>query len=298
MSASARSIAVDWGTSSFRAYLRDGAGAIVAERRAADGISKVPPGGFPAVLESHIGDWRQAHPGAPVIMAGMVGSRNGWIEAPYAPLPAGPADLRARLTRAPIEGGEALIVPGLSTVDRGLGDVMRGEETLALGAGVVDGVVISPGTHPKWIVLEGGRIVRFATFMSGEVFALLTEHSLLARLAADPLDEADEDEGFARGLAAADDDRGLLHAIFAARADVLLARMPPSQVRAFLSGVLVGSEASAGRRMLPGLREAVLIAAGRKAAFYRAALDRVGIGVRLVDSDDAMIAGLDAILSA
>ncbi len=138
-------------------------------------------------------------------MAGMVGSRNGWVEAPYAPLPASAADLRAQLIRIDRpDGGAAYIVPGVSAVIDGMGEVIRGEETLAIGSGVTDGVILSPGTHPKWIEMEGGRIRRFHTFLTGEFFAVLSDHSLLGRLMQDPVDAAEEKAGFERGLAMAD----------------------------------------------------------------------------------------------
>ncbi len=118
-----------------------------------------------------------------MLLVGMVGSREGWVVAPYATCPAGPAEIAAAMI--PVDLGDrpqAHIVPGLFCEPApGAADVMRGEETLVLGCGVEDGLVCLPGTHPKWVVMRGGRIERFATYMTGEMYALLREHSMIGR---------------------------------------------------------------------------------------------------------------------
>jgi 2-dehydro-3-deoxygalactonokinase len=295
----AGAIAIDWGTSNFRAYRLDGKGAVLAERKAAAGISTVPPGGFPGVLQSIVGDWLAEDPSQNVIMAGMVGSRNGWSEAPYAPLPANAADLRGRLTEITRpDGGKALIVPGVSAVIGGMGEVIRGEETLAIGSGIVDGVILSPGTHPKWITLADGRITGFTTFLTGEFFAVLTAHSLLGRLMQDPADAAEDWAGFDRGLEMAAHPAGLTHTAFAARSDVLLGRMKPGEARSYLSGLLIGTEILGAKRN-GGLPSSVtLIAEGHKAECYQRALSCHQVGAVRVDSDQLLLAGLKRILSA
>ncbi len=292
-------IAIDWGTSNFRAYRLAADGSVIAERKAAAGISTVPAGGFPEALEREVGDWLREDKSVPVIMAGMVGSRNGWVEAPYASLPASAADLKAKLTRITRpDGGEALIVPGVSGVIDGVGDVIRGEETLAIGAGIRDGIILSPGTHPKWIEMKDGRIARFQTFMTGEVFAVLSEHSLLGRLMQEPSDKAQEWAGFERGLELADHPAGITRAIFATRSDVLLGRMPAGQARSFLSGLLIGSEISGAKRSFGLPKSLLLIAQGPKADFYEAALARHGVSAHRADSDALLLAGLRTITAA
>lgn len=183
-------IAIDWGTSRARAALIGPDGQVREQRESDDGILKVPPGGFEAVFERLCGNWlRTPHDGAHTtpplcLMSGMVGSRNGWHEAAYAPRPAGPGDLPARLSW--IAPGHA-IVPGLMCEHEGMPDVMRGEEVQAFGALALlglsdaDATLVLPGTHSKWVEVRAGRIQRFRTCMSGEFYALLREHSILGR---------------------------------------------------------------------------------------------------------------------
>ena len=159
------------------------------DRRQSDaGVQSVEAGGFPAALDTACGEWFAASPGLPVVMAGMVGSRNGWVEAPYVACPCGPAEIAARLIPVPGSGREVGIVPGVDCrwAD-GSYDVMRGEETQAIGTGVRRGLLSLPGTHGKWIEMVDGRIARFATFVTGELFAAVST-SFVARLAEAPDD--------------------------------------------------------------------------------------------------------------
>jgi 2-dehydro-3-deoxygalactonokinase len=290
-------IAVDWGTSNFRAYRLAADGSTLDETTGPDGISTVPPGGFPAVLARHFGGWRAAEPHLPLVMAGMVGSRNGWSEAPYAPLPADATALRERLHRVALEdGGEALIVPGVSGVIDGVSDVIRGEETLAIGTGLADGIILSPGTHPKWIEMRSGRIARFQTFMTGEIFAVMSEHSLLGRLMTASAGEADDLAGFDRGLDLAEHPAGVTRALFAVRSEVLLGRLPAAQARPFLSGLLIGVEIAGAKASFGLPKSMTLLAEGAKAVFYERALARHGVSARRMAGDRALVAGLRTIL--
>ena len=200
MTTSPSLLAIDWGTTRLRAYLLDDAGSVLDRVGVDEGIMAVPPGGFPATLRRHVGPWLQRFPGIPVVLAGMVGSRNGWVEVPYLPCPTTVPAIGAALTAVDLgDGLQAHIVPGLSTRDAaGAPDVMRGEETKVAGCDVDDGLVVTPGTHAKWIRLRGGRIEGFATFMTGDFYGAFMEHTILGKLAEEPVDEA----GFARGLAA------------------------------------------------------------------------------------------------
>mgnify|MGYP000149028397 CR=1 FL=1 len=251
-------IAIDWGTTRFRAYLLDGAGAVLERVSSDDGIMAVKPGGFPAVLAIRCGMWLARHPDIPVIMAGMVGSRNGWVEAPYRVCPATASDIAEAMADVDIGNGrKARIVPGLSTRDAsGAPDVMRGEETLALGTGIENGTVILPGTHSKWVHIENGMIKSFATFMTGEVYATLLSQTILGKLREEP----DEATGFAKGVEAAKRKGGLTHLAFAARTSVLLGDISGHEVAPFLSGLLIGSEVDAGLAMDPSGGDIVLIA--------------------------------------
>ena len=188
-------IGIDWGTTAFRAYRLAPGGTILDRRESEGGILSVPECGFPAALSAAIGPWL-AEGERLVLLCGMVGSRQGWVEAPYLPCPAGPAEIAAALTPLPFDGARCLLVPGLTTRDAGgVPDVMRGEETKLIGLlaelGTAEALACLPGTHAKWARLSGGRITHFATQMTGEVRAVLLEHSILGRLAKDaPTDEA------------------------------------------------------------------------------------------------------------
>jgi len=173
-------IAVDWGTTNRRAYRLDSSGQCVDEFEDDGGVLTVPAGGFPdavAQIRQRLGDH-------PLLLAGMIGSNRGWKEAPYVPCPAGLDDLAAKLAWA---GEREAIVPGVSYIGDGRADVMRGEEVQLLGAvaaGLVDpmGLVCHPGTHNKWATLRHGKIDRFQTVMTGELYSLLKEHSILSDL--------------------------------------------------------------------------------------------------------------------
>jgi len=196
-------IAVDWGTTNRRAYLLDSSGHCSNEFEDSKGVLSVSTSEFPAAvaeIRGKLGDH-------PMLLAGMVGSNRGWKEAPYVPCPAGIDDLVAKLVWA--DKREA-IVPGVSYIADGRGDVMRGEEVQLLGAvaaGLVDpdAVVCHPGTHNKWAELRGGRIHKFQTIMTGELFSLLKEHSILADLLQGPVEpndvfkEAARAKGVSRG---------------------------------------------------------------------------------------------------
>ena len=238
-------IAIDWGTSSLRGARLDADGAVLEERSFGAGILTVPPGGFPGAFERYFGDWA-ATPDTLCLLAGMVGSRQGWVEAPYMACPAGRADIAAQLTW--IEHGRIAIVPGLSCEHDGAPDVMRGEETQVFGAlqmlGLSDApgaTLVLPGTHSKWVQVEAGRVTRFETSMTGEFYALLRRHSILARtLPAD--DGTFEGAAFDAGVAQSLRGNGLLQAAFSVRTLALFERLPEAQRPSYLSGIVIGEE--------------------------------------------------------
>ena len=235
-------IAVDWGTSSLRVARIDDAGRVREERSTPRGILTVPAGGFPAVLQDTCGDWLRG-PDTLCLVSGMAGSRQGWREAPYCACPAGFAELAAALSW--IEPGRVALVPGLSCENEGVPDVMRGEEVQVFGAmdllGIQDGMFVLPGTHSKWVRVEAGKVQSFATFMSGEVFGLLRQHSILARTL--PAEEATVDEdAFLRGVRYAQEARSLLRSAFSARTLSLFDRMPADAMASYLSGLVIGEE--------------------------------------------------------
>jgi 2-dehydro-3-deoxygalactonokinase len=246
-------LALDWGTSSARAYRLGRAGVVLAQREAPLGVMQVRAGEYPEALRTLLGDW--ADEPVPRIAGGMVGSRQGWIEVPYAECPADAAALVPGIRTTP--GDEMAIVPGLVCRDAGgVPDVMRGEEVQiigAVGAGDAGVLAVLPGTHSKWVRVESGRILSFRTYMTGELYAVLLQHSILGRLAAPsgtgaaphPVAFAD---GVAMGLASDD----LTHAIFGARTRCLLGELAPTDVGDWLSGVLIGYEIAAARRWASG----------------------------------------------
>jgi 2-dehydro-3-deoxygalactonokinase len=284
-------IAVDWGTSSLRGARLDEAGRAVEEKSAPLGILNVPNGDFAGVFDSLFSDWMKPA-GSVCLISGMAGSRQGWVEAPYVPCPAGPDDLNRHLHW--IEPGRIGLVPGLSVEQGEVPDVMRGEEVQIFGAmrlaGLADGLFVLPGTHSKWATVSAGRVIGFRTYMTGEFYGLLSQHSILARtLEADaPLDEAI----FLRGVARAGEGEGLLHNAFGVRALALFDRLSPAQSASYLSGLLIGEELRA--QNLPAGREVVVIGAPALTARYALALGQRGVTVRRFGTE-ATWAGLRAL---
>lgn len=277
-------VALDWGTSSLRAARLDGQGRALEERSLSRGILNVAPGEFPAVLATACGDWMAAGP-AVALISGMAGSRQGWMEAPYCPCPAGFDDIAARL--AWVDPGRVAIVPGLCCEQHGVPDVMRGEETQVFGAlsllGRTEGILVLPGTHSKWVRVEGGRIQAFSTFMTGEFYALLRQHSILARTLPQADGELDE-TAFRRGVAHAVHSGNLLHAAFSTRTLALFDKMPAASMPSYLSGLVIGEELRS--QQLDGLAPpVVVIGSPALTRRYELALHTLGAAARSVGSE-------------
>jgi len=269
-------IAIDWGTSSFRAYRLDAQGSILESRASNQGILNVAPGQFPRILEEQISGWEEA----PIVMSGMVGSRQGWAEAPYVPCPAGFDEIAASLLEVRWGGRSAWIVPGLSCRDAaGVPDVMRGEEAQILGCGV-EGTVCLPGTHSKWVEVKNGRIERFCTFMTGEVYAVLKQHSILGRMMQDGPPDAG---AFADGVRRSGEAGGLLHHLFGARTRGLMGELGAAALASYLSGIVIGHEL----RTFEG-KSFNLLGAPELAALYQQAAAALGIETRTLDADSAV----------
>jgi 2-dehydro-3-deoxygalactonokinase len=244
-------IGVDWGTTSFRAFRMTADGTMRDRRAGPRGIVNVPDNRFADTLREEIGPWLAVGENH-VLLSGMIGSRQGWKEAPYLPCPAGAPEIAAALVEIEFDWAQVKLVPGLSTTDdAGIAEVMRGEETQVIGvleAMGGDGLACLPGTHSKWVRVEDRRIVGFTTHMTGEAFGALRGHTILGRMMREgPSDGASFDEGIRR----AGDGGGLLHHIFGARAQVLAGRLAETDAAAYLSGILIGHEvraALAGRQ--------------------------------------------------
>jgi 2-dehydro-3-deoxygalactonokinase len=289
-------IALDWGTTSFRAYLVAADGSISDSRASPDGILSVANAGFEPVLERQIGSWDK---GLPVLASGMITSRQGWHEVPYAIAPAGLPELAAGLTSFRTVSGRAVaFVPGVSFRDAaGVPDVIRGEETQVVGAASGgSGLFVTRGTHCKWIEVVDGRITRFATFMTGELFAVLKDHSILGRLMT--AEAASGNTGFALGVGAGLESgagAGLLHTLFSVRTLGLFGDISADQLSPYLSGLLLGAEIAAARQNFqPGPSGITVIGAPTLAEPFIAALSRAGIASRFGPAD-AAVRGLAAI---
>jgi 2-dehydro-3-deoxygalactonokinase len=243
-----RLIALDWGTSVLRAYLLGDRGAVLEERKKPWGILHLPEGGYETALDGIAGDWREASPGITAIACGMVGSANGFREAPYVACPAGEEALAEALLEVEINGLELHIVPGVKT-DGERPDVMRGEETQVVGSlarspHLAEGaLLVMPGTHSKWVQVRARRILGFRTYMTGELFALLSEHSILGRPARSA-QGSPSDAAFERGVSAVHQHRstGATALLFSTRALVLSGQLRPEDSLEYLSGLLVGDE--------------------------------------------------------
>ena len=250
-------IAIDWGSSSFRAFLIARDGAVCDAMATADGVASVSPGGFSATFRRLLGGWLDAHPALPVLASGMVGSRNGWREVPYAPCPAGPRDVAARLAEVEANGRRVVLAPGLSCGGETGADVMRGEETEIFGVADAGAkLIVLPGTHSKWARIEGERIMAFTTFITGELFAALRDHTIVgafARAAAPKEAGAAFALGVERGASASDGKtkQGLLGLLFGARSLPLMGKLDPEDSGDYLSGLLIGAEIGGGHRLYP-----------------------------------------------
>ncbi|MFM0225239.1 2-dehydro-3-deoxygalactonokinase [Paraburkholderia dipogonis] len=248
-------IALDWGTTSLRAYLYDASGNVLATRASTAGIMNLPrsaeQGGFDAAFDDACGAWLEHAPAAPVIAAGMVGSAQGWLEAPYVDTPASADALVAGIVHVKAACGVTLhIVPGV--LQRGeLPNVMRGEETQIFGAlgeetNAADSgkrsLIGLPGTHAKWAVVQADRIERFHTFMTGEVFAALREHTILGRTMLTP--DRPDTVAFLHGVNIAREkgQAGVLATVFSSRTLGLTGQLSREQQPDYLSGLLIGHE--------------------------------------------------------
>lgn len=245
MVTAARLLALDWGSTRLRAFLLGDDGRVLASRQSDRGASTLSgTEAFAQALQDVAGDWRADRPALPVLACGMVGSQHGWREAPYAPCPADAPALAAQTLRL---GNGVHIVPGL--MHDGLQpDVMRGEETQIVGALALQpalatqACLVLPGTHAKWARVQDGRVTGFATHMTGELFAVLRQHSVLARLMPPEPAVPPSPEGFVAGVDAARQDGALGHQLFAVRTLGLFKRLPPEQLADYLSGLLIGHE--------------------------------------------------------
>ena len=288
-------IAVDWGTSNLRAWAMDGT-RVLAEAQSDDGMGKLTRDGFEPALMALIGPWLDGGPvPVPVYACGMVGSRQGWVEAPYRAVPCAPLDPTA-LVPAPTTDPRLTvhIAPGLKQTTPA--DVMRGEETQIAGALALmpgyDGILCLPGTHSKWAHISAGEIVSFQTFMTGEMFALMSEQSVLRHgLQGDGWDDTAFDAAVSDAISRPE---RLGARLFSLRAEGLIANLTPAAARARLSGLLIGTELAAARAYWLGQR-VTLVGASRLSNAYARALKFQGVDAHSLSVTDCTLAGLSSL---
>ena len=290
-------IAVDWGTTRLRAWAMTGAGDALEARDSDRGMAALERTAFEPALLELIGDWLRPDRSVRVVACGMVGARQGWIEAPYRAVPGPALDAGGSVT-APTHDTrlDVRIVPGLMQADPP--DVMRGEETQIAGLLAREpdfhGLLCLPGTHTKWVEVGDGQVQSFKTVMTGEIFALLAEQSVL-RHSVGPesgktgWDDAAFDNAVRSGL---DHPEALTGALFALRARSLVADLAPDAARATLSGLLIGAELAGLDIGDGGDSDRAIIGTDRLAKLYRRALRQQGREARLIDGEDITLMGL------
>ena len=283
-------VTIDWGTTNRRIFVLGPDGAVVSREADARGVTAIPPGGFPAEmaeLRARFGDRL-------FLLAGMIGSNRGWIEAPYVSCPVTLPLLAGRLAWA--EPGRTAIVPG-ACVDTGdAAEVMRGEEVQLLGAaaaGLVppDAALCLPGTHAKWAVLKKGALTGFRTVMTGELFALLRNHSILS---ASLKGEVKADAAFRQGVRRGLDDGTLAADLFGARARMLLGKLAEADAPSYVSGLLLGADLRIGLTVVAD-GPVALIGDPALTRLYGAALGEAGRSCVEIDGEQAFLAGIRAI---
>jgi len=286
-------VAVDWGTSSFRGWLMSANGEVRAESRGSEGMLHCASSGFAPVLRDHLARLG-ARDGTPILICGMAGARQGWAEAPYLKTPTRLDALHKGAIRIDAQG-DIRILPGLAQARADQPDVMRGEETQLLGVTEPDftGLVCIPGTHSKWVKIEAGEVVAFSTYMTGELFSVIAQHSILAH-AVEPAGSSPADgEPFREGLATAlAQPAGLTASLFRLRAAQLLGFEQRADGAARLSGLLIGTEIADALQRHGRARSLRLIGAGGLGRLYQAALTAQGFDVTAVDAEEASRRGL------
>jgi 2-dehydro-3-deoxygalactonokinase len=285
-------IAVDWGTSNFRAFRLDAAGTVLARSSSPQGILGVGGGHFDQALRAEVGDWL-AEGEKHVLLCGMIGSRQGWVEAEYLPCPVGIADLAAAVVQVPFAGADVWLVPGVMGPDAaGVPELMRGEETAAMG--ILDtchgaGVVCFPGTHSKWIQLSNDRIVSFTTSMTGEIFSALRSCTILGRMMT--TNPAIDTRAFQQGVARSADPGGLLHHLFGVRTLALTGQIQEEVSASYLSGLLIGHDVRCAMHRTSRVH---LVGAAALCSLYAQAIEACGASAT-IENEDAAALGLAAI---
>lgn len=293
-------IAVDWGSSSFRAFLLDSNGTILDKVTSDQGILVSDQGSdHGEILASNCAAWTKQYGPLPTVMSGMIGSRNGWVETDYVPCPVSAKELANALVSTPSNSAIVpKIVPGVSGPGLfGKTDVMRGEEIQAIGAltnlGRSSGLVCLPGTHSKWCETRDSKIQSVATYMTGELFALVSKTSSIGSL----ISGAEfHEESFLKGCETGQNNAVLANALFSVRADALLGNLNSKSPSSYLSGMLIGQELSAATDGLSPNDPIIVVGNDTLTHRYGIALASMGLSSEPLDSDTAFLTGI-ALLS-
>lgn len=289
-------IAVDWGTSNRRIWPISSDGIVLEQRRDGAGLLSIHDRRFADSLKAATADLcEDLLPDAAFILCGMVGSRRGWVEAPYLPTPFDLAELDLHLVELPaLYDRRVHLVPGLQHAAPGMTDVMRGEECqlfAAIELGHRSATFLLPGTHSKWARAESGRITEFRTYMTGELYRTLMTSGTLAQVM--PKAESFDVESFKLGLERSRRVSGgdLLNRLFGVRTSALFSELSPYALPSYLSGLLIGAEVSEGVKSLTE-DEAVIIGDAFLSACYQIALGTVGVTASILESDLILPTGL------
>ena len=287
-------VGVDWGTSNCRAFLLSKSGQILSKISDNQGIAVMKDGNFEQVLDQLCGPWLASYPESGVLLSGMVGSRQGWIEAPYCPCPCDLTTLRDHAIPLPADRWRGFIIPGLSSTGlAGAPDVMRGEETQVAGLAMLQpnltGTVCLPGSHSKWVSLRPNRIDGFSTFFTGETYSALRHHTLLARLMTD---DTISPSAFKFGVEQSAAPGGLMHQLFSVRTRGLTGELQSGDLASYLSGLLIGSELRAVEEQGYLNHVVHLIGENDVAQRYHDALHLLGAQIQVWPAEQVTAAGL------
>ncbi|MFL5259777.1 MAG: 2-dehydro-3-deoxygalactonokinase [Hyphomicrobiales bacterium] len=287
-------IGIDWGTTNRRAWAFDHAGRVIDSRADGEGLLKVDRREFRQAFARLVEGWRDEP--VPVLMCGMVGSKLGWVEAPYLFTPAGLDKIGSELAQVP-DVPAAWIVPGVCDLGGREPDVMRGEECQILGGlaatGAPDAVFVLPGTHSKWAFVEDRKLVRFRTYMTGELFNLLTGSGTIAQL----IEPGEHDaQAFRQGVSRSlDEGSALLHSLFGARTLPLLEKLARGSIASYLSGLLIGAEFGDAMRFTGADASLVGIGSPQLLENYRTAAELARISLQELESGRVLPPALVAI---
>lgn len=292
---------IDWGTSNLRVWIisakKGGEKKIVSSQ----GAGRLSSDQFYGIIKNILreaGIELSNRERFPVVICGMAGSRNGWVEASYLPVPVSCFQTPKAAVYIQTDDLDVYILPGLAQQNSETPDVMRGEETQLLGLCVqrpdFSGLVCLPGTHSKWALLERGTVSSFQTAMTGELFALLSKQSVLSHI----IGESDlfdpRDENFKNGVwAGYNHSERIIFDIFSIRARGLLFSCLGAAAAARLSGMLIGAEISAATKGKGIKRHYALVATGRMLNVYKQAFDHLKYDIEQFDADDLVQSGLN-----